>query len=120
MKKLILMVIVAIFVLSVMSCCLSRGTCTVVFDNYTNLWIDCYVNNSYIGEVSPWGYYYVYDVPAGSVTVGGIFDGYYEGYYYYITWGPLTYEVPKDQALWVYLDLYSCIEGEAKIEVEIR
>jgi len=62
------------------------GYCEVIFDNWTNYYIDCYVNNNLQGYVAPWG--------KGTVTVSGgdtkvfgeaTFDDGSK-----LTWGPQT------------------------------
>jgi len=113
MKKLILMVIVAIFVLSVMSCDLF-STCTVIFNNFTNLSdtsvsISCFINGNYQGIAAPGNYLTVRDIPAGSVTVKGISGGW--------IWGPSTYEVNRNETL-TYSMFFET--KEIKTETDIR
>jgi len=62
------------------------GSCYITFDNWTNYYIDCYVNNVLQGYVAPWG--------KGSVTVsGGSTKVYAEALFddgSKLTWGPQT------------------------------
>ncbi|MBS4012138.1 MAG: hypothetical protein KGZ97_00050 [Bacteroidetes bacterium] len=65
----------------------TRGSyCKVIFDNWTNLYLKCYVDGSYQGYVSPWG--------DGAVTVGaGETTAYAVAEFddgSRLTWGPIT------------------------------
>lgn len=67
----------------------SRGAkayCTVVYDNWTSYYIDCYTDGYYSGYVSPWGKLTVY-VTGGNTSAYGVAN-FTDGSSLY--WGPLT------------------------------
>lgn len=64
----------------------AAGTCTVIFDNWTNYYIDCYTDGYYSGYAAPFGKLYVY-VSGGNTSAYGVAT-FTDGSSLY--WGPLT------------------------------
>jgi hypothetical protein len=63
------------------------GLADVLFDNYTHLYIEVYVNGTHQGELSPMGTFRVVDVPDGPSTLFAqcwLSDG------RHVTWGPIA------------------------------
>lgn len=79
------------------------GLCYVIFDNWTDWYLDCYVDGYYEGMVAPWGEGYV-TVGAGNTTLYSVarFD---DGSR--ISWGPVEkYCNYEDFTMRVYEDSY--------------
>jgi hypothetical protein len=64
-----------------------QALCTVVFDNYTDLWIKTYVDGRYRGTMAPWGELNTYAV-AGPTILYARAD-YPSGAFDY--WGPVKF-----------------------------
>ncbi len=74
----------------------TRGAyCKVVFDNWTNLYLKCYVDGTYRGYIAPWG--------DGAVTVGsGSTSAYVVAEFddgSRLTWGPIRHDCYGDWTL---------------------
>jgi hypothetical protein len=64
------------------------GICTVTIKNFTNWYIDIYMDGKYIGEIGPWQDAYSYTgTGATKIYVKAQFD---DGSYYY--WGPTVFD----------------------------